>query len=373
MGAEDSGEAEEPAGTARCRDRSADTRHDADAFDRPRHGLPLRHSAAADRRHALRRLRATAGRAIFHADQHLRSRSRKFCPNCRAIPRPSTGSMSRSPTTGQWCRWRLSRNGRRSRSRPCRSATRANFRRSRSVSISLRASRSARPRRRSRTRKRDLRCRRALTTTFQGKAQAFQDSLTTVPLLILAALVVVYLILGMLYESFIHPLTILSTLPSAGFGALATLMFFGFDFSLIAFIGFILLIGIVKKNGIMMVDFAIAAERDEHVAGAIDPEGRAAALSPDHDDDDGRDVRRRAADARARHRVGTTPAARLCDGRRPALQPGPDLVHDAGHLSLSRSPLPMALRARPSVRQPPRRSKATKFANWTSRRPRAAE
>ncbi len=103
----------------------------------------------------------------------------------------------------------------------------------------------------------------SLTTTFQGNAQAFQDSLTTVPLLILAALVTVYIILGILYESFIHPLTILSTLPSAGLGALATLMLFGYEFSLIALIGTILLIGIVKKNGIMMVDFAIAAERDQ--------------------------------------------------------------------------------------------------------------
>ncbi len=97
--------------------------------------------------------------------------------------------------------------------------------------------------------------------TFQGTAQAFQQSLGTVPLLIVAALVVVYIILGMLYESFIHPLTILSTLPSAGVGALLILMGFGFDFSLIALIGIILLIGIVKKNGIMMVDFAIGAER----------------------------------------------------------------------------------------------------------------
>ncbi len=112
---------------------------------------------------------------------------------------------------------------------------------------------------------RDLRLPPTLSTTFQGNAQAFQESLTTVPLLILAALVVVYIILGILYESFIHPLTILSTLPSAGFGALATLMAFGYEFSLIALIGLILLIGIVKKNGIMMVDFAIAAERDEHL------------------------------------------------------------------------------------------------------------
>ena len=104
-----------------------------------------------------------------------------------------------------------------------------------------------------------------LNSSFQGTAQAFQQSLGTVPLLIIAALVVVYLILGILYESYIHPITILSTLPSAGVGALAILMMFGFDFSLIALIGIILLIGIVKKNGIMMIDFAISAEREEHL------------------------------------------------------------------------------------------------------------
>jgi HAE1 family hydrophobic/amphiphilic exporter-1 len=114
----------------------------------------------------------------------------------------------------------------------------------------------------------DLRLPAGLQTAFQGNAQAFQDSLTTVPLLILAALVAVYIILGVLYESFIHPLTILSTLPSAGFGALAILWMNGFEFSLIALIGVILLIGIVKKNGIMMVDFAIAVERDEHLTSA---------------------------------------------------------------------------------------------------------
>jgi HAE1 family hydrophobic/amphiphilic exporter-1 len=108
----------------------------------------------------------------------------------------------------------------------------------------------------------------SLIGTFQGNAQAFQASLRTVPILIMAALFVVYLILGILYESYIHPLTILSTLPSAGAGAIATLMLFGFDFSLVAMIGVILLIGIVKKNGIMMVDFAITAERDEHLSAA---------------------------------------------------------------------------------------------------------
>ncbi|MGY3547897.1 multidrug efflux pump subunit AcrB [Bradyrhizobium sp. USDA 4469] len=105
-----------------------------------------------------------------------------------------------------------------------------------------------------------------LSMSFQGTAQAFQQSLGTVPMLILAALVVVYLVLGVLYESYIHPLTILSTLPSAGVGAIAILMLSGFDFSLIALIGVILLIGIVKKNGIMMVDFAIAAEREQHLS-----------------------------------------------------------------------------------------------------------
>jgi HAE1 family hydrophobic/amphiphilic exporter-1 len=116
-----------------------------------------------------------------------------------------------------------------------------------------------------------------ISTGFQGNAQAFQASLTTVPLLILGALVVVYLILGILYESYIHPLTILSTLPSAGVGALATLMLFHFDFSLIALIGIILLIGIVKKNGIMLVDFAMVAECDDHLS-AHDAIRRAALL-----------------------------------------------------------------------------------------------
>ncbi len=99
--------------------------------------------------------------------------------------------------------------------------------------------------------------------TFQGTAQAFESSLKSQPYLILAALVVVYIILGMLYESYIHPLTILSTLPSAGVGALLMLLVFHIDLSVIALIGIILLIGIVKKNGIMMVDFAIQAEREQ--------------------------------------------------------------------------------------------------------------
>jgi hydrophobe/amphiphile efflux-1 (HAE1) family protein len=108
----------------------------------------------------------------------------------------------------------------------------------------------------------------SITGTFQGNAQAFQTSLASEPALIGAALIVVYIILGMLYESFIHPLTIISTLPSAGIGALLALSAGGLDLSVIGIIGIILLIGIVKKNGILLVDFAIVAERDHGLAPA---------------------------------------------------------------------------------------------------------
>jgi multidrug efflux pump len=102
--------------------------------------------------------------------------------------------------------------------------------------------------------------------TFQGTAKAFQDSLGNQPFLILAALVTIYIVLGVLYESYVHPLTILSTLPSAGVGALLALMAFRTEFSIMALIGVILLIGIVKKNAIMMIDFALEAERKRGLA-----------------------------------------------------------------------------------------------------------
>jgi hydrophobe/amphiphile efflux-1 (HAE1) family protein len=114
---------------------------------------------------------------------------------------------------------------------------------------------------------RDIGMPASVLASFQGNAEAFQSSLASEPLLIAAALVVVYIILGILYESFVHPLTILSTLPSAGVGALLALKLGHMDLSVIAIIGIILLIGIVKKNGIMLVDFAIQAERD----GRADP------------------------------------------------------------------------------------------------------
>src|SRR5262249_27030006 len=111
--------------------------------------------------------------------------------------------------------------------------------------------------------KRDIGLPASIQAGFQGTAQAFQASLVNEPLLILAAIVTVYLVLGVLYESYIHPVTILSTLPSAGVGALVALIICRAEFSVIALIGIILLIGIVEKNAIMMIDFALEAERDQ--------------------------------------------------------------------------------------------------------------
>jgi multidrug efflux pump len=110
---------------------------------------------------------------------------------------------------------------------------------------------------------RDLNLPASMQGSFQGTAEAFRTSLKNEPLLIFAALITVYIVLGVLYESYIHPITILSTLPSAGVGALLALLLFGQDMDVIALIGIILLIGIVKKNGIMMVDFALDAQRNE--------------------------------------------------------------------------------------------------------------
>jgi HAE1 family hydrophobic/amphiphilic exporter-1 len=107
-----------------------------------------------------------------------------------------------------------------------------------------------------------------LSTAFQGTAQVFQSSLAGLGLLLLIAVLVIYIILGILYESLIHPLTILSGLPSAGFGALLTLMIFGVDLNIYAFVGLVMLIGIVKKNAIMMIDFALQAQREEGKAPA---------------------------------------------------------------------------------------------------------
>jgi multidrug efflux pump len=110
--------------------------------------------------------------------------------------------------------------------------------------------------------RRDLHMPDNIKLTPAGNAQLFKDSLSSQPLLILAAIVAVYIVLGMLYESLIHPLTILSTIPTAGVGALLALLLTGMELSIVAMIGIILLVGIVKKNAIMMVDFAIEAQRE---------------------------------------------------------------------------------------------------------------
>ena len=173
----------------------------------------------------------------------------------------------------------------------------------------------------------------SIHTTFQGAALAFRSNLTNELLLLLAAVLVMYIVLGVLYESFIHPITILSTLPSAGIGALLALMLFGDDLTIIALIGIILLIGIVKKNAILMIDFAIdAAAQRGSVAARGDLPGLPAALPAHSDDHGGGHLRRAAADVRHRHRLGAAPSARRQHRRRPAGQPGADAVHDAGDL-----------------------------------------
>ena len=199
----------------------------------------------------------------------------------------------------------------------------------------------ARRRRRSRRAERELNLPPSLQTTFQGNAQAFQQSLSTVPMLIGAALVVVYLILGILYESYIHPHhDPVDSAVGRCRCARRPCMLFGFDFSLVAMIGVILLIGIVKKNGIMLVDFALVAEREEH-------------LSTE-------EAIHKAALLRFRPIMMTTMAALLgavplmlgtgmgAEIRQPlgyamvgglVAQPGDDAVHDADHLHLPRQAL----------------------------------
>ena len=179
----------------------------------------------------------------------------------------------------------------------------------------------------------------SVTGSYSGDAAEFAKSLAGEPWLILAAAIAIYIVLGVLYESFIHPLTILSTLPSAGVGALLALMLFGYDLSVIALIGIVLLMGIVKKNAILMIDFALEAERHE----GLSPEqsivkAALVALPPDHDDDAGGSVRRAAAGARRRHRLGTAQPARRHHCRRPAAVAIAHALHHARHLSLHGAP-----------------------------------
>ncbi len=185
-----------------------------------------------------------------------------------------------------------------------------------------------------------------IQTGFAGTAQAYQDSLASEPLLIATALATVYIVLGMLYESYIHPITILSTLPSAGVGALLALELTRTDLSVIAIIGIILLIGIVKKNAILMIDFAIAAERNEgQELARCDFRSLPAAIPANSDDHHGGAAGRAAPGVGDGNRIGAAAAARNHHHRRPAVQPDADALYDAGGLSLLRPPAAMAGRA----------------------------
>ncbi len=182
---------------------------------------------------------------------------------------------------------------------------------------------------------------------YSGTLQAFRQSLSTEPFLIVTALIAVYIVLGILYESYIHPITILSTLPSAGVGAVLALLLFHIELSIIAIVGMILLIGIVKKNAILMIDFALAAERNEGKSSARRAifSGLLAALSSNPDDHHGRDARGFTACLRDRNRLGAKAAAGNYHRRRPHFQPDAHVVHDTRGVSLYGSP--QALVGRP--------------------------
>ncbi len=180
---------------------------------------------------------------------------------------------------------------------------------------------------------------------FAGDVQAFKRSVGAQPLLLLAALVAVYIVLGVLYESLAHPLTIISTLPSAGLGALLALQLFNTELTVIAFIGIILLIGIVKKNGIMMVDFALDGERRRGLAAARGhSRSLPRAFPADPDDHAGGGARRAAAGDRDRPRLRAAPAARHHHHRRALGVAGAHALHHAGDLSAARPAAPQARR-----------------------------
>ncbi len=181
-----------------------------------------------------------------------------------------------------------------------------------------------------------------VVATFSGSAAEFQSSLKSEPFLILAAIIVIYIVLGVLYESYVHPITILSSLPSAGVGALLALLLCGENLSLVALIGIILLIGIVQKNAIMMIDFALDAERTEGLPrGEVHLPGLPAAVPPDHDDHHGRPAGRPAAGVAKGHRLRVAPPAGHRHRRRPAALTTDHPLHHPGRLSLPGPPRPL--------------------------------
>jgi outer membrane protein TolC len=172
--------------------------------------------------------------------------------------------------------------------------------------------------------------------SFQGTALAAQQSEGQQTLLILTAIAVIYIVLGILYESLVHPVTVLSTLPSAGVGAVLALLLFRMEFSIIALIGVFLLLGIVKKNAILIIDFALEAERTRGLSAWRRCARRACCASADPDDDPGGGARRAAAGDRLRRGRRAAPAARRGDHRRPDREPAAHPADDAGGLRAAR-------------------------------------
>ena len=192
--------------------------------------------------------------------------------------------------------------------------------------------------RRSTRRRKAWICRPACSTGSRARRPRSRGRSPTRACLILAALAAVYIVLGVLYESFIHPITILSTLPSAGVGALLALILFKQDLNVVAIIGIILLIGIVKKNGIMMVDFALEGERERGMNSTRrDLRGLPAALPSDHDDHHGGAAGGHSAGVGHGHGFGTAAATGHCHGGRAAAEPGTYALYHAGDLHLLRS------------------------------------
>ena len=175
----------------------------------------------------------------------------------------------------------------------------------------------------------------SITTGFQGTAQVYKASTKGLALLLIMAILVIYIVLGILYESYIHPLTILSGLPSAGFGALVTLLIFGKDLNLYSFVGIIMLIGIVKKNAIMMIDFALEAERNEGKS-AMDAiyAGCHRPFPSHHDDHYGSSHGDPPYRPRHRRRSGFAPATRSGSRRRSVGLAAVDPLHHSGRLLL---------------------------------------
>ncbi len=253
-----------------------------DDRDRPREGRGLRHLGRSDPPGTVRRLRHAPGRDDLHADQRLpdhpgdASRSSRPTPSglSKIYLKTNLGNATSAAMRGRR-RHHRQRQRRAARPIPLSAVTKLvptvgplqvnhqGQQPSVTISFNLAPGHLARRRRSTRSSKieRDSNLPRSIVTGFQGNAQVFQESLKGQGMLVLAAVFAAYVVLGILYESFIHPITIISGLPSAGVGALLVLMAFRMDLSVIAMIGIVMLVGIVKKNAIMMIDFALERRR----------------------------------------------------------------------------------------------------------------